>query len=298
MTLAPRERIVQFGYRQGLAGILTTPRAARGPVPHVVLVNAGIVHRVGPSRLYVDIARTLAAKGYPVLRFDLSGLGDSEAVSRGASVSEAAISDIKTALEFLETSRKATSFIIGGLCAGADYGMLATFEDPRIVGTVLIEPTVARTRRSELIHIGRRLRRPATWVALLTLRHPMLRRLVDRVRKPTVIEPLPAPVERGSSHETKQPTVDEICASLQRVIDRGVELMFVFTGGETDYYNYRDQLFDLLPGFDFRQQLQLEYMPETDHTVSDDRGRERLLGAMEGWITERFPVAEAERELA
>ena len=94
-----------------------------------------------------------------------------------------------------------------------------------------------------------------------------------------------------------QPPSPEIRAALARVIDRGVQLMFVFTGGETDFYNYPSQLFDLLPGFDFRQQLRLEYMPETNHVVSDGAGRTKLLKAMCDWLAKRFPVTEPAGEL-
>ena len=47
-------------------------RAAR-----IVIFNAGAVHRVGPNRMTVTLARRLAAMGLPSLRFDLEGLGDS-----------------------------------------------------------------------------------------------------------------------------------------------------------------------------------------------------------------------------
>ena len=277
----PRERIVRFGAGGGFAGVLSIPRQACHEAPHVVLVNAGIIHRVGPSRLYVDVARTLATQGYPVLRFDLSGLGDSEIVNGGASLTDAAAADIKAALDFLESSRQSKSFILCGLCAGADYSLLASFADPRVVGAILIEPSVARTRRSELIHFGRRLKRPTTWVMLFTLRHPVFRRMLDLVRRAPVVSSEGLAMEPWVQPVQPQPPSPEIRAALARVIDRGVQLMFVFTGGETDFYNYPSQLFDLLPGFDFRQQLRLEYMPETDHVVSDGAGRTKLLKAME-----------------
>ena len=78
---------------------------------------------------------------------------------------------------------------------------------------------------------------------------------------------------------------------LERILDRGVCLMLVFTGGVNHVYNYRNQLFDLLPGMDFRGQLRLEYMPYTDHTVSDGPGRQELLVAVREWLAKAFPGA-------
>ena len=287
MTAPVRETIVRFGPQQYLAGIISTPSQVASDAPHVVLVNSGIVHRVGPSRLYVEIARVLAAQGYPVLRFDLSGIGDSETTSSGASLIESAQSDIRSALDFLQTSRRLSSFVLCGLCSGANDSVLAAFSDPRVVGAILIDPSVHRTRRSVLLHFGRRLRHPATWRLLLTLRHPLFRRSLGPWRGMAAVNARSQSEQRS---ELSGRTTREIASELQRIIDRGVQLMLVFTGGINEQYNYRDQLFDLLPGVDFRQQLQLEFMPHTDHTISDIGSRSSLLAAMAAWMVRSFPA--------
>jgi len=70
------ERMVRFGADHRLFGVLTrTSTSADRPV--VVIFNAGAVHRVGPNRVSVTLARELAAAGLAVLRFDLEGIGDS-----------------------------------------------------------------------------------------------------------------------------------------------------------------------------------------------------------------------------
>ena len=59
----------------GMFGLLSRPRdAARSTV--VVILNAGFIHRSGPFRLGTRLARALAESGYPALRFDLPGIGD------------------------------------------------------------------------------------------------------------------------------------------------------------------------------------------------------------------------------
>ena len=73
------EEAVIFGENHSLDGIITNPAAA-GPIdssPGVILLNSGLVHRVGPNRVYVKLARRLAGLGLTVLRFDYSGVGDS-----------------------------------------------------------------------------------------------------------------------------------------------------------------------------------------------------------------------------
>jgi dienelactone hydrolase len=299
VTAPLREKVVRFGPGQSLAGILSTTRETRADAPHVVFVNAGIIHRVGPNRLYVDLARRLVSLGFPTLRFDLSGLGDSEVVAAGTSLTESALADIRAAFDYLETARKATSFIICGLCSGANHSMLATFADERAVGTLLIDPTVTRTRKSRLVHLGRRLRHAATWASVLTLRHPMWARSLGRFRRLQAERAgaaAQAAKDQSVHHEPYDehvPSEEMVRVSLQRTIDRGVHFMFVFTGGVNHVYNYREQLFDLLPGVDFRGQLRLEYMPETDHTVSDTPSRAALLDRVADWATRTAPVAPA-----
>ena len=74
------EEVCRFGDRKSLVGIVTLPeRPDHGQdLPAIILLNAGLAHRVGPQRLYVKMARHMASQGFAVLRFDFSGIGDSE----------------------------------------------------------------------------------------------------------------------------------------------------------------------------------------------------------------------------
>jgi len=74
------EKIFTCGPGGALVGVLTEPDVARAPpdAPAVLLWNVGLNHRVGPFRVFVELARRLAEAGFTVLRLDLSGLGDSE----------------------------------------------------------------------------------------------------------------------------------------------------------------------------------------------------------------------------
>lgn len=289
-----RERVVRFGPADGLAGILTTNRDAQGELPHVVIVNAGIIHRVGPNRLYVDLARTMAMHGYPVLRFDLAGLGDSDVMTGGASLAESALQDVSAAFDHLGATRGATSFVIVGLCSGANYAVMTAFSEPRVIGALLVDPTVARTGRSAMIHIGRRLRNLSTLRSLLTLRHPVFRRSLGGMRSVAVAQAAAGQSGQRAERDVQPATSNStIRAAMQQLIDRGVHLMMVFTGGVNHVYNYEGQLYDLLPGLSFRNQLKLLYMPETDHTVSDVTGRQKLLTETGKWLQSVFPSGSA-----
>ena len=96
------ERAVVFGPDQTLVGIVTSPEhAPAGGTRAVIMANIGLHHRVGPYRLYVDLARRLAARGLVALRFDLSGLGDSAPRQDTLSDIERGASDLREAMDWL-----------------------------------------------------------------------------------------------------------------------------------------------------------------------------------------------------
>lgn len=286
-----RERVVRFGPDDGLAGIITTRRTSHSDaLPCVVIINAGIIHRVGPNRLYVDLARTIASHGFTVLRFDLAGLGDSAPMSGAMSLDESALNDVQHAIGFLAASRGATRFLLVGLCSGANYGIRTAFTDPRVTGVIAIDPTVARTRRSTMLHFVRRLKHMATLRSLVTLRHPIFQRAFGgRLTIAAARAAAGQSEQRVALTSASRLTLAAISAALSQSLDRGTQLMLIFTGGVNHVYNYQAQLFDLLPDVDFRQLLTLHYMPETDHTVSDVGSRRVLMASVTNWLRAVYP---------
>ena len=74
------EQLCRFGADEHLFGILSRTSHSTERLA-VLIFNAGSVHHVGPNRVSVTLARNLAAWGFPCLRFDHEGIGDS--VRRG-----------------------------------------------------------------------------------------------------------------------------------------------------------------------------------------------------------------------
>src|SRR5882672_2499523 len=69
------EEPLQFGDGGRLFGILTLPSMLIGKareLPVFVFLNAGMLHRVGPYRLHVRLARDLSRMGFSSIRVDLA----------------------------------------------------------------------------------------------------------------------------------------------------------------------------------------------------------------------------------
>jgi alpha-beta hydrolase superfamily lysophospholipase len=209
------ERAVQLG-GPGLFGIVTEGgRSDQASVtgatddgrPTIVLVNEGNTHHIGQARVWVDLARTLGSSGFRVLRFDLSGNGDSDTwAGQAGHVARApeAIDDVFAAMAAVSPSDPSNVVLIG-FCSGA-YQVIEqslahpprgicvinpslSFEPPEPEGTA-VRPARQVTRRWVVDLLGpllRRMARPGnaqgvdrwatalevgTWPVALATRHP------------------------------------------------------------------------------------------------------------------------------
>ena len=135
------EHAYAFGSSAQLVGILTdaTPALSSNGLPIILLLNAGLKHRVGPFRLHVDLARELAGLGFPVFRFDLSGIGDSNSHKDDRSREDQILSDIQEAMTFVSSHKGINKFIVMGLCTGADNAHKISLRDERVSGAVFLD---------------------------------------------------------------------------------------------------------------------------------------------------------------
>ncbi|MHA1568799.1 MAG: hydrolase 1, exosortase A system-associated [Alphaproteobacteria bacterium] len=121
-----------------LIGILHRPASPR-PRGVVIVVGAPQI-RVGSHRQFVLLARHLAAAGFPVLRFDYRGMGDSGGEFLGFLHIE---DDIRAAIDTLFSEIPGLREVaLWGLCDGASAISFYAAGDPRVGGMVLVNPWV------------------------------------------------------------------------------------------------------------------------------------------------------------
>jgi alpha-beta hydrolase superfamily lysophospholipase len=185
----------------GLFAVATRPAAGDRPgSPHAVFVNTSYEPCVGPGRLWVELARDLAARGATVYRVDLSGLGDSPGrpgQGRFVPYQLEAIDDLVEAVQGLAGD---TVPVLAGSCSGAYNVLEAARHLGRVkvlaVNPVLDAPMAGSEARGS---VGRAVsvpRRP--WVRALQT-HPGVkswaRRLPEwvwRILDATRVQPSPA----------------------------------------------------------------------------------------------------------
>ena len=160
------------GVDTDMLGIVSHPAAGKiVSNTGVVIVVGGAQYRVGSHRQFVLLARHLAAHGYPVLRFDFPGMGDSP----GECIDfEQTAPHIKAAIDQLQSTCPGVQrVVLWGLCDGASASLLylQATPDPRVTGLALLNPWVrseAGLARAQVTHYYRqRLLEPAFWRKLL-----------------------------------------------------------------------------------------------------------------------------------
>jgi pimeloyl-ACP methyl ester carboxylesterase len=282
-----RERVYTFGDEVRLVGVVSEPKEARAQGelrPAVLLLNAGLLHRAGPARLNVALARQLAAGGFVCLRFDLSGLGDSDTRRDRRSEAERAALDIGQAMESLHERYGAKRFVLIGLCSGADNAHLTAVADERVGGVVLLDPYGYRTTGYLLRHYGPRLLRVAPWLRFVRRGAQRGLRLLRRLRES-------AEEERDELFERDFAPRDQVAGELQRLLQRGVDHLLVYSGGVREhYFNYRGQFKEMFPRLDPCGRLEVEYFPDADHVYTLLSDRERLIRRICQWAEQRYPA--------
>jgi pimeloyl-ACP methyl ester carboxylesterase len=117
----------------------TTAPASRPPV--VMLLDAGLLHHVGPNRFHVKLARALAAQGLFVLRFDFSGIGDAPPRKDALPFDALALEETVGAMDALEKRLGVRRFVPFGICSGGDVALRVALKDTRVAGAVVVNGT-------------------------------------------------------------------------------------------------------------------------------------------------------------
>lgn len=275
-----------FGQYDHLLGVCTSPgKNADAKATGVLILTAGMLHNVGPFGLHVSLARRLSEMGFYSLRFCLSGIGESFGVGADGSSTQRAVNEARQAMDLMEANYGLKRFITFGLCSGADDSVNVALQDDRVVGTVLMDGCGYRTRGYQL--------RKHLWHRPLKLLH----RLRGLSQGAALFYPR---TETGSNSTLAAgddirefPDRQTAESEFQTLVDRGVRMMLLYTGGVADYFNGERQFKEMFPQLRDGNKIELRYFPKLDHIAKLVEDRELVVGEVASWISrwrETLPV--------
>lgn len=284
-----RERAVRFGTTATLIGVATDPSTSVAGGVGVIMLNSGLLHRVGAGRFHVDLARRLAAAGISSLRFDFSGIGDSEPRRDALAFEQAAVLEVREAMDYMAGTRQVNRFVLVGLCSGADMGFFAAQRDARVVGLVQLDPFVYRTWRYYVRRFAPKVFSWRPWWNILTGKTyvgPVVRRWLGRGDTIRVMgdSAVVSPYARDF------PPQSTVTAGLQALAARGVRMYSIFTSGLEEHLNHARQYRDAFGEVRFGDLLDVEYNRHADHVFTDVAIRRAMVASVAGWIIRHWPA--------
>jgi alpha/beta superfamily hydrolase len=276
-----------------LFGVLTTPV---DPAPcsgeAIALLNAGAIHHVGPNRMYVALARSLAARGHVVLRFDLAGLGDSPPRGERENVvyPRGAHGDIARAVAFLARQDRVARVHLAGICSGAYHAFAAAVRGAKVASVVPINPLTffwhdgtsvvlpAHQVAGEAQRYARAVFDPDKWKKLL-------RGEVDVAAFAEVLRRRGVEVAqrrlRDVARRVGRPLPDDLGAEIERAADNGVKLRFVFASDDPGFDLLRGGAGSSFEKLRRRGELTVDILEGPNHTFTQVWSQGVLLARLE-----------------
>jgi alpha/beta superfamily hydrolase len=273
-----KEEAIQFGELDSLVGVVTNAAPGNPDKPGVILLNPGIVHRVGPGRIYVKIARALAEQGFTSLRFDLSGIGDSSVRLDNRPFEESSVDEARTAMSFLQATRGINRFILLGGCSGATVSLETARADRQAIAAILInfpaqadEEGQTSDRNDSHYYLNFALLSLKSWRNLFTGQsdyRKIGRALVQGFKRSFVERKEPS----GSDRRFR--------TMLRDLAERGVSLTFICSKGDPLLRDLREAGGVDLKRLSAEGKVACDVIPRSDHTFSALYDQERLVDAI------------------
>jgi pimeloyl-ACP methyl ester carboxylesterase len=281
-----REEAITFGQKNSLVGVLTDSATgpANGAKIGAILLNAGVIHHVGPGRIYVKMARQLASLGFTVLRFDFSGIGDSKPRYDNLPFEKSSIDETQRAMDLLAARRGIRRFILIGGCSGARVSFATASCDPRLLSVILINfevtsdedrelDTDSNRRKDEHYYLNFAIRNYRSWRKLLT-GEAEYRRIFG-----VVASQLCRRFAKGKA-ESEPAQWKAFRKDLNAIIQRDVRPIFVCSESDPALTELREAGGRELAELCSQNKMELVVIRRADHTFSSLDDQERLINAL------------------
>ena len=279
------ESAIVFGSRS-LVGVLCAPVKTADMA--VIFVNAGSTHRSGPNRLYVNLARRLAVKGYASLRFDLAGVGDSPSATGLGKFRKYAAKQVGEAMEYLARTKGWQRFIILGLCGGADIAFDAGAADEMAEGLILINGAfVDGDSFASLYHAASskianrfyaaRMFSPRRWWRLITFQSRFWKQFGHRKEASQL-------TQLAGGQPTAEMVLIDSKLRWETLAQRKANVLLIYSQGSVFWDIYKTANRDFLKTAYPADRLTVSFHKNADHTYTLLSAQERLAKQIEQWL--------------
>lgn len=270
---------LRFGGARRLFGVLTAPQGA-SPSRALLLLNAGANHHVGNGRMYVTFARRLAREGWLVLRYDVSGIGDSPP-RRGRSENDVytsnAMDDLAAAIELVRSRPRVDHVEVAGLCSGAYHGFRGAVAGLQLDGVTVINPLVffwkdgmslayppfqmvqaAAQYQQSVLQASKWLKLLRGQVRLRPIAKVLAHRAADRF----------AATWRNVRRAIGSPAREDLGVELRIVGQQRRILRFIFSVGDPGETLLRSGAGSMLRRLEQQGRITVSHLPDCDHSFS------------------------------
>lgn len=278
------EHTQTVGAEHHLVATFTPADTASNGAPPIValLTNSGVIPRSGPHRMNVHLARRLAAQGIPSVRFDMSGLGDSRRSGSTLPVMEQWVADTRSVMDAAQARFGSARFMMIGFCSGAEVAHHVALEDPRLRAILLWDLYAYPTAASRFRTFCYKLRR----AGLMGTVRKTGEKLRDLLRSNS---------DAGGNTDASGRAVEVslvpprsvFAQRVQTLSDGGVELLFVYCGGEPEWFNYRGQFKGMFGEFAFYDKVAFNYLEVADHLMTTRAAQQAFLSMTDDWLRAR-----------
>lgn len=270
--------------------VAITSRLRTPPRRAVILVNSGAIYRIGPNRLYVTLARRLAARGDLVIRVDLSGIGDSKTRRGDENVvySAHALADVGAVVAWAR--RQGVNHVsVAGLCSGAYHALKAAVAGQPIDTVVAINPLTffykpgmpldfaAFRVTADAQRYGKSMRNAESWKKLLAGK-------VDVARVARVVAERARSIAEHRAREAlrrlRVPLHDDLGSELYALGRRGVAIRFIFAADDPGRAMLAEQGGSAVARLTAQGKLSIDVIAGPDHTFTPRWSHPLLLDAL------------------
>lgn len=303
---------VKFKNKQGhqLFGIFHESDAVVRKEVGIILLSPGVKMRVAPHRMYLEMTERFIELGFPVLRFDFYGLGDSEgeidegllADLYGRIQTGMYVDDTVSALDWMQAECGLDKFIVGGLCGGAITGLLCGMQDRRIDSLLGIGIPVtldsANMDRMETLSSGylerlrkgyvRKLLDPRSWLRLLTFQSDfrvMFKSLQSSRKQPS--KPGTATPE-GDARGNYNHLFTE---GFMSFVESSRRMLLVYGGADRLLWEFEEQFMSRYAATlkDYNENyLEFHKIENANHILSLPEWKSELLECIEEWLRKHY----------